>query len=640
MRKMSVMRLGLFVLIMCMGVSIGYAQQEAAIEGAPAAAAPAAPVPITIFPQVSEGADAVVVIPSLRQLSDKASILAKQVGMGMMLGPDPLMTLKAMSSMMVGLDDNANVAVVINKLDNALNMGDPDKPLAEPAVVVVLPVTTLDEFMGNFVGRSEKLPNGMTRITPMMEGEDVLLIKPLGEKHVLVSNSAANLLSYKAANADQWSDTQGKIATDYLTRGDVVALFNPRTLAKMLNENMDDIRKSMKESLDEAQVENPEMLEFRPLIEFYVDLLLKGSQAFLNDTTGMAVCLTINDAGISTGMSVQFAKDSNLNQIFATAPDEMGDFKLLPQLPWVSLTKFDCGNLKQELLLSLVKQMIPGNEIVPEVGRPAVEAFNKLMDEYKLYNYPYEQMNVANMIGQTQIITAVDSGDESQLAFEQIRKASKPGIELFNTILTNVPKEGVGEFKLSYTENAKEVPGATATDYISFAGTGMMATALQQSFGKPNVDVQVSYNDDGIVSVLGDEEMLKQALTAIKERKVDEKTKAIVDAIRPNLPANRMMESYMSLPNYLTQIQAALLRQPQGMQIAVMMGMFQLPADLPPIVTTGSNVDGGVRMDSFVPSATITTVAQKFMMMFQMIQGANGMIQNAPVDQGLPSNVN
>ena len=53
--------------------------------------------PLAVLSQVHDGADAVVVVPSLRQLSDKMVLLANALGMGAQLPPDPLMMLKMMN---------------------------------------------------------------------------------------------------------------------------------------------------------------------------------------------------------------------------------------------------------------------------------------------------------------------------------------------------------------------------------------------------------------------------------------------------------------------------------------------------------------------------------------------------------------
>ena len=207
--------------------------------------------PLAILSKVDAKADAVVVIPSLRQLSDKVLILGKQLGVAQ-LPPDPLMMLKAMSGIMMGVDDQANVAVVVSKLDNALA-----QPFAAPNVAVLLPVTTVDQFMGNFEGRAQKLDNGLTEV--MMPGSPVY-VKSLGEKYVAMSDSQATLASYKAANADQWTQAQGTVATGYLSKGDLIVMFNPKTLATMLNDNMARIRTTMKVELDKQQEEDPALV--------------------------------------------------------------------------------------------------------------------------------------------------------------------------------------------------------------------------------------------------------------------------------------------------------------------------------------------------------------------------------------------
>ena len=236
MRHVSSLRYGLGVMLVLLSVTVSYAQDA-----------------LRVLSQVSDGADAVLVIPSLRQLSDKVVLMSGQLGLGAQMPPDPMMMLKAMSGMMMGVDEKANVAVVLSNLDNVTK----GHGMAKPNVAMLLPVTTLDAFMGNFANRAQKLDNGLTQVQAM--GGQQILIKPLGDKYVLLSDSQDSLLTYKPANADHWTSPVGVIASDYMTKGDLIMLFNPKTLGKMLNDNMAEIRADIKKGLDDEA-----LAEFRP----------------------------------------------------------------------------------------------------------------------------------------------------------------------------------------------------------------------------------------------------------------------------------------------------------------------------------------------------------------------------------------
>jgi hypothetical protein len=80
----------------------------------------------------------------------------------------------------------------------------------------------------------------------------------------------------------------------------------------------------------------------------------------------------------------------------------------------------------------------------------------------------------------------------------------------------------------------------------------------------------------------------------------------------------------LNLSNYLKQVQSTMLKQPNGMQVAMILSMFQLPDTLPPIVNTVSNTAGGVRMDSLLPMQTLTAVAQKGMALSGAFMGQLG----------------
>ncbi|MBL4701052.1 MAG: hypothetical protein JKX85_07325 [Phycisphaeraceae bacterium] len=591
--------------------------------------------PLTVLSQIHEDADAVVIVPSLRQLSDKMTLIANELGMGAQLPPDPLLMFQMMSGLSQGLDKDGNIAIVIWNLQAVMDAAINDQPAVEPDVALLIPVTKAQDFMANFAG-SEVLDNGLTRVGAMGQS---LLVKPLGDQYILAGQNQNSLLKYKAANADQWTVSQGKVAADYTGKSDLVLLINPKSLANVFNKNMDMLLDDIKKNMDQAQETSEKLEAMGPILDYYLKLMFKATGALLNDTTGIAVGLTISKAGISTGLSMQFKQGSTLNQILAMSPKSLGQFDSLPDLPWISLAYADASQLDNEKLINLSKELILQDAMVPEKAQQILTAFNKIIENYKLYNYSYQQMQVANPAGQTQMVTAFPCPGESKEVFNQVRQMMEPVAEIFSAFM-NLKGDEKGLMNMSFKQDAVQIKGGTQTDILTLSSDDeIFAKAFMQSLGSSKIDIYTSYNDAGMVSVVGGEQLLEQSLVALTDKKVLPATQNMVNTMRPNLPANRLAEVYLNLPNYIQHMQATMLKQSGGAQVAMMMGMLQLPTDLPPVAGTVSNIDGGVRIDSFTPMQTITVITQKGMVLGQMMGGAPGNAPgNAPASEPAPFN--
>ena len=590
--------------------------------------------PLTVLTQIHEGADAVVIVPSLRQLSDKIALLANELGMGAQLPPDPLLMFQMMSGMSQGLDNQGNVAIVIWNFEQVINAAVNDQPAVNPDIALLIPITKVEDFMANFAG-SEVLDNGLTRVGAMGKS---LLVKPLGDQYILAGQSPDSLLKYKPANADHWTAMQGKVAADYTGKSDLILLINPKSLANVFNQNRDALRDGMIKSMDKAQQADEKFAAMQPMIDYYIKLMFEGVEALLNDTAGIAMGLTLSKAGISTGLSMQFKEGSTMNQILAKSPKPLGQFDSLPDLSWVSLAYVDVSQLDNEKLMNLSKKLILQDAMLPEKYQQILTAFNKIIENYKLYNYRYQQMQVANPTGQMQTITAFPCPGESKEVFNQVRQMMEPVVEIFS-VLMNFKGDEKGLMDLSFKQDAVQIKGGTQTDIITLSSDDeTFAKAFTQTFGSSTFDIYTSYNDAGMVSVAGGEPLLEQSLAALMDKKVSPATQNMVNTIRPNLPANRLAEFYLDLSNYIQYMQATLLKEPGGAQMAMMMGMLQLPTDLPPVASTVSNIDGGVRMDAFIPMQTITVITQKGMVLGQMMSGPGSAPENAPASEPAPLN--
>lgn len=591
--------------------------------------------PLAVLSQVHDGADAVVVVPSLRQLSDKMVLLANALGMGAQLPPDPLMMLKMMGQLGQGLDDNGNVGLVIYDAQPAIDamiVGGGHGAAKEPKFVLLIPVTDATAFMANFANQQPAdMGNDIQKIT-IMGGP--MMVKTLNDQYVAISDKVESINNYKPAKADHWTDNQGKIAQKYTDSSDLIFLFNPKTLGNLLTKYDVMIRAGLKAEWDKAGQRTPEMKTMRPLLDYYFDLLLKAANTAIKDTSGIAMGLTITEAGISNGMSFQFKDGSTLNKILAKTPNTLGQFDSLPDLPWVTLTLQDVSHLDEKLLLGLIKQMIPSKDLVAEEYHEIVDQAHDVFENYTLYEYVVEQLQVSNAAGANQVIAAIKSKDDSRAVFQQIRQLIQPIMKLVNAILASSDEETKDKLTTSLTENIQVTNAATSTDLLTVTGKDEVATALAASFGGPSIEMYYSHNNDGTVFTMGDKKFVEQALKAVSAKQVPANYKAVVDGTRPNLPDNRMMEMYISLPNYLQQMQTTMLRQPGGAQAAMMIGMFQLPPDTAPMAYTASNVNGGMSMDGFVPMSTIAALAQKGMMLQQMMMGPGNAPGNPPAENG------
>jgi hypothetical protein len=176
--------------------------------------------------------------------------------------------------------------------------------------------------------------------------------------------------------------------------------------------------------------------------------------------------------------------------------------------------------------------------------------------------------------------------------------------------------------------DALQVPGALGTHTLTIKSEDeMINQGLMRNAGTDALTVYFGYNDKGVVSVLGDEDLFKRSVAALAADELPGELHALENSVkdlRVALPEDCFAAGYLNLSQTIRYVQTMMLKYPETAAYAMMLSMIQLPDDMPPLVGTIANVDGGVRFGLFLPSKTVTITSQTVMRLMVMMQQMMG----------------
>ncbi len=547
------------------------------------AAEPGAGVP-TVFSQIDEDAQVVVVVSGLRNLSDKIHMLATKLQLAAQLPPDPLVILKMMSGFAQGIDDQGQLAVVLTGLNQAI------ENQVKPEVLILIPITNYQDFLENFAGGKTTDHQDIMQIS--LQGKPAFTKTLQG--YALVGDKLATVHEYKAVDkAAQWAAKAGSIADPYLQQSEILVYVDVPPLAEALQVQLS---KAMDEMADFV-AGRPGVVEYLPLVEYLVTKTQQGLNALIADTQAVVLGLSIREAGLGIGGSVQFRQDSSLAKLFKTKPTGSLELNRLPDEPWISLNSTQWAHLDIEVIRSLALSLLPPDHLLPAGGVPTVTALRNLV-QTQVYGDSSQQAQYVSADGTTRMVGVV-LGKDSKKIFEQNRQV----INLMESLLSQIPgilrAEADLPIALSYEEDALKVSDFSV-DVLALTGQGEVAAAFTQQFGSPSLKMYLTHADDAVVYAMADEALLEKTIQASVAKKPHTGI-ATLEAIGKELPAHRMQESYLDLGNYLQHMQRTMMKSPNGMQMAMMMGMFQLPPGTPPVAMSVSNRQGGIGYHTHFP---------------------------------------
>jgi hypothetical protein len=362
-----------------------------------------------------------------------------------------------------------------------------------------------------------------------------------------------------------------------------------------------------------------------------VDQYFAWAERFLTDGQAATFGISFGDNGLNTTAMAEFAPNSYMGNIAQGMKNT--DQNLMAGLPdrkyfafgGFTVTK-SMGQLAADMMQPMIKMQAAQGAQGKGAGDPQalVDAVKQVMDNAKSmslgYTVPTGALGADSII---QVVTVV-TGNAKAIAEGERKLMANMGTMMQGMQLGAGQGAGAPQTSFDIQEGAKTVGGVKLDQYkfnMEFdAQNNPQAAQIQQMMSMiygPNgmSGVMGPVNDNSFLVVQGGTDKLVADAVAAAKAGQDVLTKsAPVQAVRGDLPKQRVGEFYVALD----QIISSAVKYAQGFGMPVKM---QLPQGLPPIALTAASEGTAVRIDSHVPTPLVQSVVAGVMQAYMQMQG-------------------
>jgi hypothetical protein len=556
-------------------------------------------------------ADALVVfkVNNIQQVNTDASALLREFGVA---EQDP-----AMANPLAALQQETGIREGVNLDGNlAVYLANGDLEGEVPPMVILIPVSDYQAFLGNFQNRQDE-GGGITRVRmgnqeDMEEGEmgdddDAGYIMEMGEYAGL---SPIKELLKKPEQAIEF----GGVTAGMLDERDMVVYANFRTVGPMLLQMMQqhNARDQAKQEMKEGLAENEQFARFEPVADIFIDQVFDFAERFLNEADAAAVTMDLGEQGIGLGSVGQFKPDSYMANLFGemAASDE----PLLSGLPEGNYIAFGGSTDNREMTSRLFEDLLG-----PVVARlREVEGSEKLATYIEAIKTQVSAAGESRMgwfapsgpVGNSPLLqqVVIQGGDVAAL-----KQAQRQVAELQPEIMAELmgeELEGMGmNMAMTYEAEAKEVAGVTF-DKLSAdmeqmeqqQQQGMGALPMGMIFGPEGPTTYLGQVDDHLLMVGGlNDQQITSVIEAVRDDSAPLADDEGVQMVLDQLPDSRTAVFFFR-PDELVKSGVGLARQ-MGMNLPI-----QMRDNLPPAGFAVAPAEHSVRAEAFIPKDLISAM--------------------------------
>jgi len=565
----------------------------------------------------SAPADALVAIrvANLTKTSAKVAQLAKDFGIDGFVPPlaDPLGSLKNRAKITKGIKDDGELGFAILK---------PEEGQREPGMIMLVPVTSYDEFLSNF--EDAKVEGGVAEIKLATDPEPAFAAD-WGE-YVAISPTR-NLVATKPASTLK---PAGFVAKD----GARQDFFLYANFSKLTPELLPELEKGFAEVNNELAKnlgkDVPE--KWHPLIKTSVTQLFNVARTFLKDVDSASVGLNISDAGINTTVISEFKPDSYLGKMMASVKGT--DASLTTGLPAGKYLVFG----------GAFADPVATAKVIDDLTKPIVEELNKIEGQEKAQTAAKSLLaafkaNKGYIFGMPTPTKIGQEGIFQQVAiYKGGGKEMKSAADASGAVVTDLFAEIKAQAKQKNPDAADDAmgsltvtPAARTIEGVSFDTwkvempqakddpAAMQAEMMLGLFyGGEGLSYSMAQMDDNFIfAQSATDENIARFITAAKENKDNLSGLPHIKVVTAELPKTRVYEGFLALDEFFTP--GAGVAGTFGMQIPV-----QLPPDLAPIGFSAGTEGTSLRIDTHVPRKTVQDIISAVMQVMQQMQGGGG----------------
>ncbi len=530
----------------------------------------------------------VFVIPNLTQLNDKVSGLNRALGLNVAEMDNFLVKMKAEAKAVNGVDDNGSMVIILPDVASAMMGGGG----AEPPMLMLIPVTDYDAFIGNYQPVTED-GNPIATLT-MTQGQPAFAKK--AGSHAVLSPLRAVTEAYEpggAAGAKAIMTSLGKVGGAAATTAEVVMYFNLAAMSPTLSPMIDQGVAQANQELDQmAQFGmDPAMIKSqKDMLAMYASI---GKMVLRDAAAGVATA-TMTDKGNGITYAIQFKDGTQLARMFPGGSNGPG--KMLADLPdraYIFAGAMDAKAINLGLISEELVKLIPEGDQQMAMLRESLPMIKQLKGAAGAFYAPQRggAMGILNVL---QVAYVDDTA--------AYLTATKKQMDQMNGMAVPMGAGGEMKFATTYAENAMEIGGTQVDQYNV---TMQFPPEIQQQMmplmmvlGGSGYGGYIAAKGDAVVTTMvTDPQLITAGLEAIGGGAGLGADPKLAELRKEALPGALAAEGYFSFAG------VGVLAN----QYLPMFGMppINIPADLPPIAFGAVVEGGGASVRYYVPNATV-----------------------------------
>lgn len=551
--------------------------------------------------QAPEGAQFVLIVPSMAEFSGKLAMLNQTLGIDTPELTDALGAFKAEVGIGDGLNDAGSAMLVIQDLATAIQTEQ------EPDILLIMPVTNYQTFISSFQAEgAAPAGEGVTQIT-MPDGQDGFARESGG--YAILGNTEQAVTNYApAGNADAVGGRVGALGVDYLGKCDAAIYLDLEAMAPALAPKIDEaIAEMMTEFEQMAQMGMADASSLE-MMKAAMTLYSSAGKAILESSEGFVVTLDISEHGIGFTDAIQFKPDSKVMQYLPGGGG--GTASILSRLPrgsYIAAMAFDTEAIAMTDLFEAGMAAMPEDNAQVELYRKAMP----LMEQIQQYAGVFYTPDPAALMSGTGALNVLQTykvkDDDNYL------QQTKAYITELNgtSIPMALPMAPGGQpaamtYTTSYTDNALQLDGVQVDQYSMQM---QMPQEMMMQMGPAAGFMQMFTNFTGYAAVNDgyylatttlDQQLMAKGLATGKTGDGLGNGDTLAVIREKTVPEGAIGEAYLSFAGIVDTLGP----------MAMMMGMpaIQAPQDLPPVAMGMGLKDNSAAARFYVPNDTIKFV--------------------------------
>jgi len=582
--------------------------------------------------QAPQGAQLVVIVPSMTGLSGKLALLNQALGLEQAELTDAMGAFKAEVGIADGLNDAGSALLVVPDISAMFDNSAPD-------FVMVLPVTDYQAFVANFQGIDS-------------DGDEVFeLTLPHGQQgyaresggYAVIGEDLSVVQGYTpGGDADAIGGRIGELGLRYLGDCDAAVYLDLEALAPMLIQQIDGGLAEMNQNMNqltEMGMMDPSGLE---MIQAMTSLYGTAGKAMLNSAQGVVITLDISEHGVGITDAIQFKPDSPVAKYLpGGAGNTASLLARMPQGPYIMAAAFDAEAIAMGDLYAAAMAALPQDNAQLDLYRKALPLIKQMKQYAGVFYTPDPAALMGGGGGALNVLQSYTAQDSAEY-LKQIKQylTDLNGMSIPMAVpMAPGPQGQAGQppamsYITSYTDNALLLDGVQVDQYsmqLQMPQELMMQMGPAAGFMQMFTNINGYYADAGghvLATTTLDQQLMARGLATDKTADGMGAGDVLAQVREQAIPPNCAAEIYISLAGITEMVSP----------FAMMFGMpaVEAPQDLPPIAM-GLGIKGNSSAARFyVPNETTKFVIDTVNNLKAQMMGGPGGPGAQPQGPGAP----